>query len=173
MKQVIVIAAVAQNGVYGENGTIPWHSKMDMSHFKKETTGNTVVMGRKTWDSLPEKFKPLPNRQNIVVTRSQELFLPGVQVVASSKEAVDVATNEKVFFIGGKSLWYDAMGFAKKALITVVRKNYTITEGVTLLAEELLLPRNTWHNFRFKTALHTRDVVNEEVIGISFCEWER
>jgi len=67
-----LIAAVASNGVIGVRNRLPWHLPADLRHFKALTTGRTVIMGRKTWESLPDKFRPLPGRQNIVATRNAD-----------------------------------------------------------------------------------------------------
>ena len=67
---VALVAAIARNGVIGRDGAIPWRIPEDVAHFKELTTGHAVVMGRRTWDSLPDRFRPLPDRRNVVVTRN-------------------------------------------------------------------------------------------------------
>ncbi|HMH64254.1 MAG TPA: dihydrofolate reductase, partial [Rhizomicrobium sp.] len=81
MSEIVLVVAIAQNGVIGKKGAIPWHISEDMKRFKALTIGHTVVMGRKTWDSLPRK--PLPGRINVVVTRQEGWQAEGA-VVASS-----------------------------------------------------------------------------------------
>ena len=81
-----LIAAVARNGIIGKDNALPWHLPADLRHFKALTTGHTVIMGRKTWESLPEKFRPLPGRRNIVVTRNAGYGAPGASVVIHSPE---------------------------------------------------------------------------------------
>ena len=76
-----LIAALARNGVIGNNNALPWHLPEDLKHFKELTTGHAVIMGRKTWESLPARFRPLPGRQNIVVTRDPAYEAPGATVV--------------------------------------------------------------------------------------------
>ena len=88
-----LIAAVAQNGVIGKGNALPWHLPEDLKHFKQLTTGHAVIMGRKTWESLPPKFRPLPNRLNIVITRDPAYVAPGATVVHSLEEAVKVGTG--------------------------------------------------------------------------------
>jgi dihydrofolate reductase len=141
-KQIIVVAALSQNGVYAEGGKIPWHIPEDLKHFKALTEGHTVVMGRNTWESLPEKFCPLPNRDNIVITtdeaRSEKY--QGAGVATSVDRAILKAKTEKVFCIGGRYIWCDAMSIADEVWITVVKQDFLITEGITQTAKLLLTP---------------------------------
>ena len=84
-----LIYARARNGVIGVNNTLPWHLPQDLAHFKRTTLGCPVIMGRKTWDSLPPKFRPLPGRLNIVVTRQSGWQAQGATCVASIPEALE------------------------------------------------------------------------------------
>jgi len=86
-----LIAAVAKNGVIGKDNRLPWHLPADLRHFKALTSGHAVIMGRKTWESLPEKFRPLPGRQNIVVTRNAAYAASGATVAGSLPDAVAAA----------------------------------------------------------------------------------
>ncbi len=85
-----LIYARAANGVIGKDGTMPWHLPEDMAHFKRLTSGCPVIMGRKTWDSLPPRFRPLPGRSNIVVTRQPDWHENGVQRSSSLREALQI-----------------------------------------------------------------------------------
>jgi dihydrofolate reductase len=78
-----LIYARAANGVIGQQGRLPWHLPEDLAHFKRSTLGCPVIMGRKTWDSLPQKFRPLPGRDNIVITRQTDWHGSGAKPVAS------------------------------------------------------------------------------------------
>jgi dihydrofolate reductase len=121
----IIIAAVAENGVIGKDGEIPWHIPEDLQHFKGKTTGHTVVMGRKTFESLPDSFKPLPDRQNIVLTRSE--FSPeneSVTVANSLDGAWNKASNEKVFVIGGAGVYEQTLEEADKMILTEIHEEY-------------------------------------------------
>lgn len=149
-KTVIVIGAVSRNGVYGEGNKIPWHSKDDFKQFKEKTTGHTVVMGRGTWESLPPKFRPLPDRDNVVITNTPGYIPEGATVSRSIEQAVADAPTEKVFCIGGVSIWYHAMHFADEAWVSVLKKEYPISVGITHTAIELLAPYNTWPEFCLK-----------------------
>lgn len=146
-KVVIVIGAVSQNAVYGEGAKIPWYIKQDFKHFKELTTNHTVVMGKGTWDSLPLQFRPLPNRANFVITNTMGYEAPGARIFASLEQAIDAATTEKVFCIGGKNIWYQAMSLADEAWITVVHKDYPITKDTTHLAHDLIRPFERWEDF--------------------------
>lgn len=108
-KNLAVIAAISQDGVFARNGTLPWDSKKDLLHFRELTLGCSLVMGRGTWDSLPDANKPLPGRENIVLSRSLEGLSSDVKVVATLGEAIEVATCQKIFFIGGHDVWFEAL----------------------------------------------------------------
>jgi len=109
-----LIVAVARNGVIGRAGAIPWRLPEDMAHFKALTRGCAVIMGRRTWDSLPERFRPLPERTNIVVTRQRDWRAAGALAAASLDDAVALARTAtpprgRVFVIGGAELYAQAL----------------------------------------------------------------
>lgn len=117
---ITLIAAVAKNGCIGKDGKLPWHLPEDMAHFKQLTMGKTILMGRKTWESLPEKFRPLPNRKNIIVTRQAEYQLPtGVERYGSVDEAL-AAHSEAIIVIGGAELYRQTIAKADTLFITHV-----------------------------------------------------
>lgn len=123
----IIIAAVSENNVIGKDGDIPWDIPEDMTHFKKKTTGNTVIMGRKTYESLPDSFRPLPGRRNIVLTRSGLENKPKDVIEASSlKDAWNSAEkfSEKAFLIGGESVYRKGLSKVDKLEITRVHDEY-------------------------------------------------
>ena len=101
MTELVLVAAVAANGVIGRDNALPWHLSADLKHFKALTTGHAVIMGRKTWESLPGEFRPLPGRQNIVVTRNAGYRAPGAEVAASLPAALALARGAQAFVIGG------------------------------------------------------------------------
>ncbi|MBP8897558.1 MAG: dihydrofolate reductase [Sulfuritalea sp.] len=115
-----VIAAVARNGVIGKDNRLPWHLPADLKHFKALTTGHTVIMGRKTWESLPERFRPLPGRQNIVVTRNAGYRAEGAAVVASLPAAVAAAQGDEAFIIGGAELYAAALPLGDRLQLTEI-----------------------------------------------------
>ena len=114
-----LIAAVARNGVFGDAGALPWHLPDDMAHFRRTTAGCPVVMGRKTWDSLPARFRPLPGRLNIVVTRQPSWQAAGALAVPNLDAARAAAgAVPKVFVIGGAALYAAALPLADELLLT-------------------------------------------------------
>ncbi|GAA1342997.1 dihydrofolate reductase [Arthrobacter roseus] len=123
-----MIWAQTESGVIGKNGSMPWHLPADMAHFKRTTTGHPVIMGRRTWDSFPAKFRPLPDRTNIVVTRKKELAAEiaeaGAVVVGSLEEALDAASqapgSEEIWIAGGGQLYLEAEPMAQFAVVTVI-----------------------------------------------------
>ncbi|MGI9151665.1 MAG: dihydrofolate reductase [Limnohabitans sp.] len=120
-----LIFARARNGVIGHNNTLPWHLPEDLAHFKHTTLGQPVVMGRKTWESLPPKFRPLPGRTNIVVTRQQDWHDTGAVVAHSIEEAVQqCASDAQVWVIGGAEVYGQAMPLATRAVVTEIEADF-------------------------------------------------
>lgn len=119
---IIVIAAVAKNGVIGRDNALPWHLPEDLKHFKALTMGHAVIMGRKTWESLPAKFRPLPGRLNIVVTRDSEYKAEGASVVHSLEQAQKLGAGEAAqqFVIGGAELYAHALPRAQRLELTEI-----------------------------------------------------
>jgi len=121
--EICLIAAMAKNAVIGNNGKIPWHAPEDLNYFKKITTGQTVVMGRKTWLSLPEAVRPLPNRTNLVLSRYKGVLLNGATIVSSMEEAIAQTTTPKLFIIGGAQVYESVGHLATELHITTIDKN--------------------------------------------------
>ena len=118
---ISLIAAVAQNRAIGQNNQLLWHLPEDMRHFRETTRGKTVLMGRKTWDSLPAAFRPLPGRRNIVLTRDPDYVAPGAEVCHSLEEALGLAgDNDEVFVIGGAEIYRQALPLAQRLYLTEV-----------------------------------------------------
>ena len=107
MKSIHAIVAIDENGAIGRQGDLLCHLPADMKHFKEETMGHSIVMGRKTFESFPRR--PLPGRQNIVITRNDTWQYPGVTVVHSLEEAIAVAETDTVFIIGGAQVYEQAL----------------------------------------------------------------
>jgi dihydrofolate reductase len=123
--QLGLILARARNGVIGKAGTLPWHLPEDMAHFKQVTTGRPVIMGRKTWESLPERFRPLPGRANIVVTRQPDWRAQGATRAASLSEAVALCAGEgQAWVIGGAEIFADALPLANTAEVTEIEADF-------------------------------------------------
>ncbi|UOG23421.1 dihydrofolate reductase [Gordonia amicalis] len=104
----------------GRDNTIPWRVPEDMARFKEKTLGNPVIMGRKTWDSLPPKFRPLPGRTNIVVTRNPNWSADGAVVARSVDEALMLADGDTVGVIGGGEIYRAALSFATDLCVTEI-----------------------------------------------------
>ena len=115
-----LIAAVATNNVIGRNGTLPWHLPADLKHFRSLTTGHTVIMGRRTYESIG---RPLPNRRCLVVSRTLVPPPPGVEVMPSLADALAAGSAQRCFIIGGAQLYADAMPFADVLHLTRVEAN--------------------------------------------------
>lgn len=118
-----IIVAVAENGIIGRENQLIWHISEDLKRFKRLTEGHPVVMGRKTFESLG---RPLPKRENVVITRQKDLLLEGCRVVNSLEEAFAKYrdTDEEVFVIGGAQIYAEALPFADKFYLTRVHHAY-------------------------------------------------
>lgn len=119
--EIVLIAAVARNGVIGRDNALPWRLKADLAHFKTATTGHPIVMGRKTWESLG---RALPGRRNMVVTRDTAYRAPGAEVFASPEAAIDAvvkAGGERLFVIGGAEIYRQTIACADRLLLTEVQ----------------------------------------------------
>lgn len=123
-----LIAAVAQNRAIGKAQKLLWHLPEDMRYFRETTRGKTVIMGRKTWESLPEAFRPLPGRRNIVVTRNPDYVATGATLARSLPEALSAASDNnndnEIFVIGGAELYRQALPLAQRLYLTEVAENY-------------------------------------------------
>jgi dihydrofolate reductase len=121
MPEIVIIVAVARNRVIGRDNQLIWNIPEDMAHFKALTAGHTVVMGRKTWESLPPRFRPLPGRRNIVISRQADYAAPGADVTNSLESALQLAADvDTVFIIGGEQIYTQAMALADRLEITEV-----------------------------------------------------
>ncbi|MBX7124847.1 MAG: dihydrofolate reductase [Cyclobacteriaceae bacterium] len=120
---ISLIAAHTRNFVIGKNNDLPWHLPDDMSYFMQTTKGHCVIMGRKNYESLPGKFRPLPHRTNIVVTRQVGFQAPDCIVVHSLEEALSIARNKQeveTFVIGGAAIYELAMPVAQRLYLTEI-----------------------------------------------------
>lgn len=123
---ISIIVAVAQNGAIGKNNNLLWHLPDDMAFFKQKTKGHAIITGRKNYESIPEKFRPLPNRTNIVVSRQSDYHAPGSIVVSNLEEAISTAlkiSNDEIFIIGGGEIYRQALPLVDKIYLT--RVNHT------------------------------------------------
>ena len=120
--RVYLVAAVAANGIIGAGGKLPWHIPEELQHFKRLTLNHPVIMGRHTWEALKG---PLPQRENIVVTRTTGYEAPGAAVASSLEAALAMCLGEPVaFVIGGTSLFRDALPIAAGLVLTEIHRDY-------------------------------------------------
>lgn len=120
-----LILARATNGVIGHQNQIPWQLPEDMAHFRQLTMGHPVIMGRKTWDSLPARFRPLPGRRNIVVTRQSDWQAEGAERAGSVDDALALCSGmPDVWVIGGAQIYAEAQPLAHDAHITEIDKAF-------------------------------------------------
>jgi dihydrofolate reductase len=131
--QLNLIYASARNGVIGNQGTLPWHLPEDLSHFKRMTLGCPVIMGRKTWDSIPLKFRPLPGRTNVVVTRQSDWRADGALPANNMLDALSICEHmsvilepspEQVWVIGGAQIYAEALPLAKRIAVTEIDADF-------------------------------------------------
>ncbi len=130
---ISIIVGMTKNQVIGKNNQLPWHIPEDLKNFKRLTQNNVVVMGRKTYDSIPAKFRPLPNRHNIVISRSMQPE-ESIDVCSSIQDAISKAKtyNKEIFVIGGSTIYKQFLEIADKMYISYINKNY---EGDTYFPE--------------------------------------
>lgn len=113
-----MIWAQARGGVIGRENTLPWHLPEDMAHFKATTAGHPVIMGRKQWESLPERFRPLPGRRNVVLTRDGAYDAPGAEVLTSLPAALALLDGQEAWICGGGQIYTQAMDAADVLVVT-------------------------------------------------------
>lgn len=157
---VSMVAAMAENGVIGKSGRLPWHLPDEIKHFKRLTVDHTVIMGRKTYE---EVGRPLPNRRNVVISRNPEFRSSGVTVVPNLDEALALgATEDEVFVIGGGEIYRLAMPRADRLYLTTVHAPF---EGDTTfppldanwaLEDEVHHPADEKHLVAFTIRTYTR-----------------
>ena len=123
--RVGLIWAQARHGVIGKDGVMPWHLPEDLKHFKRTTLNHPVIMGRRTWDSIPARFRPLPGRDNIVVTRQPDWNEIGAQRGSNLREALQKCDNAgQVWVIGGAQIYAQAMPLADELVVTEIDADF-------------------------------------------------
>jgi dihydrofolate reductase len=127
--KVSIIVAVASNNAIGKNNDLLWHLPADMKHFKQLTSGHCVLMGRKNFESIPEKFRPLPNRTNIIITRNKDLKIDNCHVFTSIQQGIDFAKSvgeQELFIIGGGEIYRECVeqNLVRKIYLTRVHQNF-------------------------------------------------
>lgn len=146
-----IAVAVAENYAIGKNNQLLWHMPADLKFFKQITSGHTIIMGRKTFDSVG---RPLPNRRNIVISRDPNLKIDGVEVVNSLDEALSISKNEEksVFIVGGAEIYKQALPKVDTLYLTTIHHNF---EADTFFPE---IDRNEWKEV--KSERHKADEKN-------------
>ncbi|MDP3699285.1 MAG: dihydrofolate reductase [Hylemonella sp.] len=120
-----LIFARAANGAIGKDGVMPWHLPEDLAHFKRVTLGSPVIMGRKTWESIPARFRPLPGRTNVVVTRQPGWTAAGAHVAHSLPEAMALCgAVSDAWVIGGADIYAQALPLASSAVVTEIEATF-------------------------------------------------
>ena len=157
-----LIYARAANGVIGHNNTMPWHLPEDLAHFKQCTQGHPVIMGRKTWDSLPARFRPLPGRTNIVVTRSTAWREDGVLRSHSLEEALQLAAqhSDTIWVMGGAQIYAQALPLADVVEVTIIHQDFEGDAYAPTLDAQ-------WH------ITSRQDAVSSQGLSYSFVRYER
>jgi len=157
---VSIVVAIAENHAIGKDNKLLWHLPKDLKHFKEITTGGTVIMGRKTYDSVG---KPLPNRRNIVITR-QQIEIPGCEVVNSLQAGLDLCHGlDEAFIVGGAEIYKQAMPLIDRIYLTIVHESF---DGDTYFPE---IKPDIWKET--KRADHEADEKNP--LPFSFITLER
>ncbi|OJU89478.1 MAG: dihydrofolate reductase [Burkholderiales bacterium 66-5] len=161
--EIALIYARAANGVIGQGGRMPWHLPEDLAHFKALTQGQPVIMGRKTWDSLPPRFRPLPGRLNIVITRQPDWNQNGAQRASGLREALSTAEQSgtaTAWVIGGAQVFAEALPLAARAEVTEIAQDFEGDTWAPALGGEWRLTAHSDH-------------VSSQGPGLRFARYER
>jgi dihydrofolate reductase len=124
---ISIIVAVGSNNAIGKNNTLIWHLPADMKFFKEKTTGHCIITGRKNYESIPDKFRPLTNRTNIVITRQEDYKAPGAIVTSSLEEAVEKAKqtgDTEIFIIGGGDVFRQSLHLVDTIYLTRIEEAF-------------------------------------------------
>lgn len=163
---VSIIVAVADNGVIGKDNQLIWHLPADMRYFKEKTTGHCVITGRKNYESIPEKFRPLPNRTNIVITRQSNYEAKGAIIANSPENALEIAKQkedqDEIFIIGGAEIYRYFIPFCNRIYLTKIHHNF---DGDA----HFNLPENEWKLIQEEH--HLKDEKNP--YDYTFCLYEK
>ncbi|HSZ15390.1 MAG TPA: dihydrofolate reductase [Solirubrobacteraceae bacterium] len=157
---VAIVVARAGNGVIGRDGGLPWRLPSDMRRFRELTSGHTVVMGRRTFESIPDRYRPLPHRRNLVLSASPDWRAPGAEVFADLAGALDACDGD-CFVIGGERTYREALPLADRVYATEVEGDF---DG------DVFFPGLAPGEWR-RVEQSERVVENEH--GFTFCVYER
>lgn len=158
--KITLIAALARNGVIGQNNQIPWKIPGELAYFKRVTMGHAILMGRKTWESIG---RPLPGRRNIIITRNRNYAAPGTEVAATLGDALEMVSEPEAFVIGGAQIYAEAFPRAHRLLLTEIDAEF---DGDTFFPA---FDRNKWR----ETRREQHPPTDERAFGYSFVTYER
>lgn len=159
--QIGLIWAQARHGVIGRDGSMPWHLPEDLAHFKRTTLSHPVIMGRKTWDSIPERFRPLPGRRNIVLTRQPDWQAAGAEVASSLNQALQHAQDaDQIWVMGGANVYAQALSLADRLVVTEIDADFEGDSFAPAIGPE-------WQ----ETARET--LVTAQGVRLAFVTWQR
>lgn len=153
-----LIVAIGKDGSIGRGGDLIWHIREDLKRFKSLTMGHQVIMGRKTWESLPRK--PLAGRRNIIITRQKDFQAEGADVVNSIEEAISIAKNGEGFIIGGAEIYNAFLPYVNRLYLTRVEKecddadvflNIDVSKGWQLVEESCAAETPEGISYRYQT----------------------
>ena len=163
---ISLIAALSKNRVIGKNNDLPWHLPDDMKYFMQTTKDHHVIMGRKNYDSIPEKFRPLPNRTNIVVTRQKDFSAPNCTIVNSIEQGIAIAKKageQETFIIGGAQIYKEGMALTQRMYLTEIQAEIQgdthfpeITYGKWKEISRIHHPADEKHKFKFDFVIYDR-----------------
>ncbi len=155
---IILLAAISKNNCIGKNGKIPWYIPEDFKRMREITRGKVLIMGRNTWESIPEHRRPLPDRINVVITRNEQYLLPeGVEQYSTIQDAIDAHLDEDIISFGGEGIYKEMIAYADVLDITHV--DQTIKDGNAFFPD---IDPIVW-----------KDVWREDHEGFSFVRYER
>ena len=152
-----LIVARSKNNVIGKNGKIPWKIKGEQKQFKELTTGNVVIMGRKSYEEIS---KPLPNRKNIIVSKTKKFTGENLVTVSSLQEALDISKGEDVYISGGYGLFEEALPLVEKMYITEV--DITVDNGDVFFPEfdtnefDIIIGETSGDDVKYTRTIYTR-----------------
>ncbi|WP_333707662.1 dihydrofolate reductase [Ottowia beijingensis] len=156
-----LIWAQARGGVIGKDGAMPWHLPEDLAHFKRTTLSHPVIMGRRTWDSVPPRFRPLPERRNIVVTRQGDWHQIGAERASSLREALQQCeSTEQVWIIGGAQIYAQALPLADSLVVTEIDADFDGDAFAPAIGPE-------WHE------IARERIVAANGLPLAFVTWRR
>lgn len=169
-----------RDGAIGYKGDLPWHLPEDMRHFKELTVSHPVIMGRRTWESIQPKFRPLPNRDNIVISHDPQYVAPGATVVESLDDALDLARQEaipddgldrsEIWIIGGAQVFEKALPLADKAYVTRIRAHVDADAYAPDI--KALVKAGLWEVTE-KSPWYTPEHAQEDITAYRFVTYEK